>query len=120
MCMRLHRIWHLHKFALMLSAKAGNHLVSCKPTTYMSAGVLAIIAVGVILVGVAGAFGVRSLFQIRDQMAKAKAGYSTVELSDPHQTMEAGMLPEESSPRHSPMAGRSGSPTRGRTDEKQH
>jgi len=86
----------------------------------LSAGVLAVIAVGVILVGVAGAFGVRSLFQIRDQMAKAKAGYSTVELSDPHQTMEAGMLPEDSSPRHSPMAGRSGSPTRGRTDEKQH
>ncbi|DBA69798.1 hypothetical protein WJX79_007176 [Trebouxia sp. C0005] len=84
------------------------------------AGVLAVIAVGVILVGVAGAFGVRSLFQIRDQMAKAKAGYSTVELSDPHQTMEAGMLPEDSSPRHSPMAGRSGSPTRGRADEKQH
>lgn len=86
----------------------------------MFAGILAVIAVGVILVGIAGAFGVRSLFQIRDQMAKAKAGYSTVELSDPHHTMEAGMLPDDSSPRHSPMAGRSGSPVRGRTDEKQH
>ena len=83
-----------------------------------SAGVLAVIAVGVILVATAAVFGVRSLFQIRDQMAKAKAGYSTVELSDPHQNMETGMLPEDSSPRHSPMAG---SPRRGgREDAKQH
>ena len=69
------------------------------------------------MVATAGAFGVRSLFQIRDQMAKAKAGYSTVELSDPHQNMESGALPEDSSPRHSPMAG---SPTRGRQDDKLH
>lgn len=83
-----------------------------------SAGVLAVIAVGVILVATAAVFGVRSLFQIRDQMAKAKAGYSTVELSDPHQNMETGMLPEDLSPRHSPMAG---SPRRGgREDAKQH
>ena len=82
------------------------------------AGVLAVIAVGVILVATAAAFGVRSLFQIRDQMAKAKAGYSTVELSDPHQNMETGMRPEDSSPRHSPMAG---SPRRGgRENGKQH
>ena len=84
----------------------------------LSAGVLAVIAVGVILVATAAVFGVRSLFQIRDQMAKAKAGYSTVELSDPHQNLEAGALPEDSSPRHSPMAG---SPKRGGwQDDKSH
>ena len=52
-------------------------------------------------------FGVRSLLQIRDLQAKAKAGYATVELSDPHQNMETG-LPHDASP-HS----RSGSPERG-------
>ena len=93
------------------------HMLSCILLIWY-AGVLAVIAVGVILVATAAAFGVRSLFQIRDQMAKAKAGYSTVELSDPHQNMETGMLPEDSSPRHSPMAG---SPRRGgREDGKQH
>ena len=93
------------------------HRLSCILLIW-SAGVLAVIAVGAILVATGAAFGVRSLFQIRDQMAKAKAGYSTVELSDPHQNMETGMLPEDSSPRHSPMAG---SPRRGvREDGKQH
>lgn len=107
--------------------QAANQGVQRSPVTGSSlAGVLVVIAVGVILVGVAAVFGVRSLLQIRDLQAKAKAGYSTVELSDPHQTMEAGMLPADSSPRHSPMAGsptrgpRAGSPTRGAREDKQH
>ena len=85
----------------------------------LPAGILAVIAVGVVLVAVAGVFGVRSLLHIRDLQAKAKAGYATVELADPHQNMETGVLHGDSSPhRDSP---RSGSPARsGRLDDKEH
>lgn len=77
------------------------------------------ITVGLILVAVAGVFGVRSLLHIRDLQAKAKAGYSTVELADPHLNMETGLVPGDSSPhRDSP---RNGSPLRGgRLDDKEH
>ena len=106
-------VWH----QCLASALCCN-VCSALQWSVLSAGVLAVIAVGVILVATAAVFGVRSLFQIRDQMAKAKAGYSTVELSDPHQNLENGTLPTDSSPRHSPMAG---SPKRdGWQDDKSH
>ena len=86
------------------------------------AGVLAVIAVGAILIIIAALFGVRSLLQIRDLQAKAKAGYATVELSDPHLNMETG-LQHDASPHHGSRGsspernGRSGSPTRGKLDD---
>lgn len=89
------------------------------------AGVLAVIAVGAILIAIAAVFGVRSLLQIRDLQAKAKAGYATVELSDPHFNMETG-LQHDSSPSHASRhgsperSGRSGSPTRKSVGDKMH
>lgn len=101
----------------------GNSQIGGRPVTGTSlAGVLVVIAVGAILVVIAALFGVRSLLQIRDLQAKAKAGYATVELSDPHLNMETG-LQHDSSPRHGSRSGspehggRSGSPTRGKLDD---
>jgi hypothetical protein len=69
--------------ATSVSAPKSGTLVAREPVTGSSlAGIVAVIAVGVILISTMAIFGVRSLLQIRDQMAKAKAGYSVVKLSD--------------------------------------
>ena len=48
------------------------------------AGVLVVIGIGLLLVITMAGFGIRSLLQIRDEMAKRKAGYKVVELNGDH------------------------------------
>ena len=63
---------------LCISSMPGHNI------SYPPAGVLVVIGIGLLLVITMAGFGIRSLLQIRDEMAKRKAGYKVVELNGDH------------------------------------